>query len=118
MSYDLYLLDPVTRDTIELEEPHQMRGGTYAVGGTTQLHLNITYNYGDIMARLWPNEGIRTLYGLTGAEVIPILEQVIGTLGDDVNPYYWKSTEGNVKAALCALLAMSRMRPDGVWSGD
>lgn len=31
---------------------------------------------------------------------------------------YWEATEGNAKRALLQLLAMARMRPDGVWDGD
>ena len=34
MSYDIELIDPVTKESIELDEPHHMRGGTYALGGT------------------------------------------------------------------------------------
>ena len=40
MSYDIRLLDPVTRETVEVEAPHLMQGGTYALGGTTELWLN------------------------------------------------------------------------------
>ena len=39
MSYDVYFCDPVTRGTIELNDVHFMRGGTYAVGGTKELHF-------------------------------------------------------------------------------
>lgn len=46
MSYGIRLLDPVTREAIEVEAPHLMQGGTYALGGTTELWLNVTYNYG------------------------------------------------------------------------
>lgn len=46
MSYDIYLCDPITREAIEVEAPHLMQGGTYALGGTTELWLNVTYNYG------------------------------------------------------------------------
>ena len=45
MSYDIHLNDPVTKQTIELENPHFMRGDTYAIDGTKELSLNITYNY-------------------------------------------------------------------------
>lgn len=45
MSYDISLTDPVTGETLELDTPHHMRGGTYAVGGTTEAHLNVTWNY-------------------------------------------------------------------------
>ena len=64
-------------------------------------------------------EGIRAIYGKTGAESIPMLEKAIAALGDDVdNNDYWHATEGNAKRALCGLLAFARMRPDGVWEGD
>ena len=45
MSYDIRLCDPVTGDVINLDHPHLMRGGTYAMAGTTELWLNVTYNY-------------------------------------------------------------------------
>lgn len=51
MSYDIHLNDPVTKQTIELENPHFMRGGTYAIDGTKELSLNITYNYAWVFCR-------------------------------------------------------------------
>ena len=45
MSYDIELIDPLTGVVLELDAPHHMRGGTYAIGGTTKAHLNCTYNY-------------------------------------------------------------------------
>jgi hypothetical protein len=45
MSYDLGLIDPITKQYLELDLPHQMKGGTYALGGSTMAELNITYNY-------------------------------------------------------------------------
>jgi hypothetical protein len=35
-----------------------------------------------------------------------------------VHEDYWEATEGNAKRALLQLMALSRMRPDGVWDGD
>lgn len=122
MSYDIYLRDPITREVLELDEPHHMRGCTYAVGGTTEAHLNVTYNYAPIFCRVFwdasPTGGIRSLYGKTGAESIPLLDAAIAQLGDDVHSDYWKPTEGNVKRALIRLRALAAMRPDGVWDGD
>ena len=123
MSYDIALTCPVTGTTLELDEPHQMKGGTYAVGGTRVAALNITYNYAEHFYRVFleiqfSKEGIRSIYGLTGAESIPVLESVIAKLGDDVDYDYWKPTEGNAKKALTQLLALAKMRPDGVWRGD
>jgi hypothetical protein len=131
MSYDLGLRDQGTGEWIELGEPHQMQGGTYQLGGCTTAEINITYNYCSIISRVLPDRlsdheqardgrlrSIRVLYGLTGAESIPMLQKAISELGDDTDPDYWRATEGNVKAALRQCLALAQMRPDGVWDGD
>lgn len=120
MSYGITLNDPVTKKVIELNEPHFMRGGTYAVGGTKELWLNITYNYASIFYRpeVFGEGGVRSIYGMTGAESIPILKKAIEVLADDVDPDYWKATEGNAKKSLCQLLSMAQLRPDGIWDGD
>ena len=118
MSYDIELCDPVTKKVIELDQPHFIAGGTYQVGGTQRLWLNITYNYSTILYRVLGDNGIRGIYGKTGAEVIPILKDAISKLGDDIDKNYWTATEGNVKKALCGLLALAQLRPDGVFDGD
>ena len=135
MSYDIELRDPITWEVLMLDEPHQMKGGTYVLGGTRTAELNITYNYAEILDRILPprepdhrfhrlarDDGklhsIRAIYGLSGAESVPVLEQAISQLGDDVCSNYWDASEGNVKRALTQCLALARMRPDGVWSGD
>lgn len=119
MSYDLSLTHPVTGDDLVLDSPHQMKGGTFAIGGTTDASLNITYNYAKFYYNVLDEDlGIRVLYGKTGAQSIPILQKGIAALGDDVDENYWKDTEGNAKAALIQVLALAEMRPDGVWKGD
>lgn len=118
MSYDINLCDPVTRDVLELDEPHDMRGGTYAVGGTRECHLNVTYNYGAAFRKVLGEKGIRTIYGMTGAESIPVLQRAADQLGDDATGNYWDDTEGNAKRALYKLIALAKLRPDGVWDGD
>ena len=137
MSYDIELVDAVTGVTLELDAPHHMRGGTYTVGGETRAHLNVTYNYYPQFARVFdvlteprqkapewlrkdgaPVSGVRTIYGLTGAESLPVLERAISHLADDADPDYWRATDGNAKRALWQLRALAAMRPDGIWSGD
>lgn len=118
MSYDISLTDPVTGATLELEAPHHMRGGTYALGGTTEAHLNVTYNYSRLFCSVLGEKGIRTIYGMTGAASLPVLREAAGKLGSDTDPDYWKPTEGNAKRALLQLAALAEMRPDGVWDGD
>lgn len=120
MSYDITLRNPVTKEPLECEAPHQMRGGTYCVGGTAEMWLNITYNYSEFYYRpdVFGEKGIKTIYGMTGAESIPILKKAINALGDDVSDDYWEATEGNAKKPLTQLLAFAQMRPDGIWDGD
>ena len=137
MSYDIELIDPVTKETLELDAPHHMRGGTYQVGGSARSSLNVTYNYFPQFHRVFdvltePRQkapewlrndgaqvgGVRTIYGLTGAESLPVLDKAIAQLADDVDPDYWKATDGNAKRALLQLRALASMRPDGLWSGN
>jgi hypothetical protein len=119
MSYDIYLKDPVTKHTIEVENYHDMMGGTYCLDGTKELWLNVTYNYSKHFYNVVDKkDGIRAIYGMSGAQSIPILKSAIAKLKDDVNEDYWKPTEGNAKRSLIQLLAMAEMRPDGIWDGD
>ncbi len=118
MSYDISLRHPVAKEVLEMDFPHQIKGGNYAVGGTQEAWLNVTYNYAEHFYNVLGEKGIRTIYGMTGAESIPVLKAAMKKLGDDVDEDYWKSTEGNAKAALAGLLALAQMRPDGVWDGD
>lgn len=126
MSYDINLIDPITKEVIEINDAHFLRGGTYQMGGSKELTLNITYNYSKIFHRViqpknTPSEyktGIRSLYGITALEAIPILEVAISNLKDDVDEDYWKATEGNAKRALNNLLTMCKMRPDAIIDGD
>lgn len=119
ISYDIYLKDPVTKETINFDTPHLMQGGTYCDGGTTEAWLNITWNYAPYYREhIDAEEGIRFIYGKTGADSIPILEKAVSELGDDTDPDYWESCEGNAKKPLLQLIAMAKMRPDGIWDGD
>lgn len=126
MSYDINLLNPITKEIIEINDAHFIRGGTYQMDGSTKLSLNITYNYSEFLHRvlqpkITPSEcetGIRSLYGMTALKAIPILENAISNLKDDVDSSYWKPTEGNTKRALNNLLNMCKMRPDAIIDGD
>lgn len=147
MSYDIYLRDRVTKETVHFDTPHQMAGGTYAVGGTTEAWLNITYNYSQWYYKdgVFPDRGekgkdfhngltgIRSIYGLSGADSIPVLEHAIKALESmtedltekEIQEYkdggaggYCTPTRANAIRPLYQLLAMSKMRPDAEWSGD
>lgn len=121
MSYDIELKDPVTKETIEINDAHFMRGGTYQIGGSKQLWLNVTYNYahyyyeateGDERfahdevscvyadGREGPIEtqyGIRGIYGKTGLESIPMLEDMIQRITEKYKAGgKWINTKRNV----------------------
>lgn len=117
MSYDIDLNDPVTGKRIVFNFKHDLKGGTYRMGGNDEAWLNITWNYG-IFYKAFGEKGIREIYGKTGAESIPMIDAVVAKLGDDVSDDYWDATEGNAKAALLKLRALAQLRPDGIWDGD
>lgn len=97
MSYDISLCDPVTHKPLKADSTHFIAGGMRAMGGTKELWLNVTYNYGHFYYRpeVFGEGGIRSIYGKTGAESIPMLEKAISALGDDVDDSdYWNDTEG------------------------
>lgn len=120
MSYDITLNDPITKEPIQIKDAHFMQGGTYQLGGTHELWLNVTWNYSKFYYRedVFGEKGIRAIYGKTGLESMPILAKAIAALGDDVSDNYWEATEGNAKRPLVQLLTMANMRPDGIWEGD
>ena len=118
MSYDIYLLNPKTKRAIELGGPHDLKGGTYAVGGTTEAWLNVTYNYSEFFYRMLGEKGIRTIYGVTGEESIPILRAAANALKGEPSDNYWDATEGNAKTALLDLIRLAKLAPYGVWDGD
>lgn len=135
MSYDISLVDPVTKETLIIDSPHQMRGGTYAIGGTDEMWLNVTYNYGRWYRKdyAFGKNGIRSINGLSGAESISVLKNAIAGLEEskeelpeeEVNQCleqgvsgYWMPTRENAIRPLYQLLAMAQMRPDGVWESD
>jgi len=119
MSYDIQIVDRVTRETIEFDKRHKLHGGTYALCGTRKAWLNVTYNYAPHFKRVFGPLGIRSLYGLPARFTIPVLEEAIEKLDTDVDlDDYWNPTEGNARRALENLLTLARLAPDGVWEGD
>lgn len=140
MSYDISLKEPVTGEQVYFDTAHQMKGGTYCLGGTNEAWLNITYNYARWYYKdgVFPNkgeekEGIRSIYGMSGAESIPVLENAIKILEsmtedlteEEIKEYadggasgYWTPTRANAIKPLYQLLAMAKMRPDAIWDGD
>ena len=107
MGWDIYLIDPVTRETIELPVEHMMHGnnvpcryenGRFIPVPVAEAHIGITYNYspyyfeaseGDERFEIeddGPTYGIRGIYGKTGAESIPILLDMIARIEAKYRP--------------------------------
>ena len=100
---------PVTVDSFE-------DGGTYALGGSSEADLNITYNYSPHYYRhLDEDEGLMWLRGKKAADTIERLETAIAALGTERDKDYWKATPGNAGYALSILLKWARQYPDAVF---
>ena len=118
MSYDIRIVDKETKMPIMVEEPHNIAGGTYAVGGTKELWLNITYNYAPFFRKVFKEHGDSGIHCIEGENVektIPWIEDAINNLGDDVDDNYWTPTEGNAKKSLKSLLKLAELCPQGEW---
>ena len=114
-----------TGEPVEFRQPHCIMGGTYAVGGTTEAWLNITYNYWKIFRRLFGEDGITTIYGMNVKDARGILVNAVAQLGDaEPDEDYWKASDGNAKKALAGLVeltdrALSDYPDDEMfWEGD
>ena len=91
-----------------LPEKHDIAGGTYAVGGTRDAWLYVTYNYAGIFARVMGEGGVNQLDGGCVRDSLPLLAKAISALGDArPDDDYWKATDGNAKEALVKLNALA-----------
>ena len=81
MSYDIRIKRQDGK-TVELRHAHTIIGGTYALGGTSEAWLNITYNYWRIFKELLGANGIRTIYGMNINDARPLLMEAAERLGD------------------------------------
>jgi len=91
-----------------LPEKHDIAGGTYAVGGTRDAWLYVTYNYAGTFHRVIGGEGLRSLDGGCVRDSLPVLDKAISALGDaQPDDDYWKATDGNAKEALVKLNALA-----------
>ncbi len=115
MSYDINLCYP---DALAQVDNHE-DGGTYALGGTTDAWLNVTYNYASFYYEHLDKElGIRWLYGKKAKDTLDRLQNAVEALGTDRHPDYWKSTPGNAGYALAILLSWAHQHPEAEWDGD
>lgn len=116
MSYWITFVDAQAGTTLTLPERHE-EGGTYVLGGTDEASLNITYNYGRLMAE--HHVHIRDdLHGKRAVDTIPALAAAVAALGSDPDSDYWQPTSGNVGRCCAVLLRWAQDLPDGIWICD
>ena len=122
MGYDITLCDGHSGETIRLSEPHFHQGSTFAVGGTDECWLAVTFNYNEIYAnpRFCPAFRGLTLYEVLhnnqAGHVIEVLERAIEQLGtQNYKADYFAPTPGNAGHALIPLVEWAKMYPDAVF---
>lgn len=115
MGYDLGLYndndEPVT-------VPNYKLGSVYALGGSTEAEIKVTYNYSPVFSEVFPENGIRWLYGKSGKETVETLKGAVKKLGTVTSGDYWECTHGNVGYVLALLLQWAIFHPDAKWNGD
>lgn len=108
MSYDINIVHCKSKKVVSLKRRHSLKGGTFALGGVSDCWLNITYNYAPFYYDVFGERGIRSIYGKTVAEAVPMLEKAIAALGDEPPVEdYWEATKGNARVALENLRALA-----------
>lgn len=115
MSYDIQLVCSHCNNTLSLDEEFKYAHG----GGTWHCDTNFTYNYSSYYYKeIDAEKGIRAIYGLTGQEALPLLENAIKVLGTTIDEDGWKNTPGNAGNALLTLIAFAKKHPQGIFQGD
>lgn len=105
MGYDISLLEPKTKKPIYLKTSFADHGNTMVMGGSSEAHLGITYNYANYYYDATEKDnrfahkeddkweyGIRGLYGKTGQESIPMLLSLIERISNK-----WMNEDGTWK---------------------
>lgn len=127
MSYDINLYYPTNGFLRGLESKisswedivNDSTYGELSEIGIRSEWVNISYNYCRFFLDSLGDYGIRTIYGMTGEQSIPILEEAIKKFGD-IPPGFdlRESTAWGAKQHLINLLAMAKEHPEGIWKGD
>jgi len=134
MSYWVSLIDPRTNQCARVERHRE--GGTYALVGTEEATLNVTYNWAPLfqaalnqafqyLQRADPPSasltmdtndlGLRFLDRKRGDEVVPLLRLAVNYLGVERSLDYWAATKGNAGYCLNILLRWAIQHPNAVF---
>lgn len=112
MSFDVCL----KKDDEIVSVANHEEGGTYAVGGSTDADLNITYNYSWFYYDCFDkNAGLRWLNGKVAKDTIGRLERTVQELGTKQYTDYWAATPGNAGYALNILLNWAKEHPEATF---
>jgi hypothetical protein len=106
------------KDKIPVQVGRHQEGNIYAIGGSQEAEIGITYNYAKLTygeAGLSKEHMLDVLQGMTGKDSIPLLERAVAFLGTMRSEDYWEATPGNAGYALSILLGWARLHPDAVW---
>lgn|SRR5487761_553168 len=106
MSYDVYLTCAGPVDKFK-------EGGIYELFGSTEAHLNVTWNYSKIYLEF--EFSLRDLHGQKASETIEKLQEIVSSLGTDKDQDYWAATPGNAGHTLSILLKWARQYPECIW---
>lgn len=134
MSYDIRIIN-ANGDHVQLKDRHTLIGGTFALGGTVDAWLNVTYNYADLFYKyVDETQGIRAIYGKSVQDADKILAKAIEGIEKDHpevfedfppgSEDYWEPTPFNAIKALRNLKKLGEMaladHPNEQleWSGD
>lgn len=92
--------------------------------GIGELSFNYTYNVSGMWYASQPEKGIRAIYGLTGAEAVPVLRSMRDYMEDHwaemlkMEPSNgWGSADG-AHEFLGNLIKASLTYPNEIWEGD
>ena len=121
MSYDITIMS-ATGEPVTLAEKHQLRGGTFALGGTDVAELNVTYNYAPMFREAFKDpDGIKTIALRDLKTGLALIQNAILNLKGKPSDNYWNATEGNARKALCDLAILGNLvlstgdHDDAIW---
>lgn len=111
MSYSIKIIDKNTEETIKVDHNIDVRGCTYAVGGTNKLEFSITFNYAKKMESVF---GCK-FKDLDYTQIDNLIDLIVRAMSlivyEPPSDNYWEDTWGNVYKALFDLLQLCMLAP-------
>lgn len=117
MGFSIALVDKDTRDPVQVR-PFSA-GSVYAIGGSDEADISITYNYSKLYARVpsWDGKTLRNLVrDQRAGDILPKLREGLAHLGSEKSADYWEPTPGNAGAILKILVGWAEDNPDAIFT--